>query len=174
MLRAESISNYSNVYFQLDKDQSYLLNIVQSDNWGYESLIGRYNFYTKEGFLLIPNKKQRKEFKQWKSLFNTFFAYDNQFGWDSTNVEIAMNAGTDKIKSDKQAANKQYKELWTNKAIEFLNKVNNQDETTLNGLQSFKGKSDNDLITIINNTFKNEINKQLTNNIFRAIKTYAF
>jgi hypothetical protein len=34
MLRAETVTNYSNVYFQLDKDQSYLLNIVQSDNWG--------------------------------------------------------------------------------------------------------------------------------------------
>jgi hypothetical protein len=174
MLRAESISNYSNVYFQLDKDQTYLLNIVQIDNWGYESLIGRFNFYTKEGFLLIPNKKQRKEFKQWKSLFNTFFTYDNQFGWDSTNVEAAMNAGKEQIKADKQASTKQYKELWTNKAIEFLNKLNTRDETTINGLQSFKDKSDNDLITIINNTFKNEINKQLTNNIFQAIKkTYA-
>jgi hypothetical protein len=81
-----------------------------------------------------------------------------------------MNAGKERIKADKQASTKQYKELWTNKAIEFLNKLNNHDETTINGLQSFKDKSDNDLITIINNTFKNEISKQLTNNIFQAIK----
>jgi hypothetical protein len=169
MLRAESIFNYSNVYFELDKDQSYLLNIVQLDNWGYESLIGRFNFYTKEGFLLIPNGK-RKEFKQWKSLFNTFFKFNESFGWDSTNIEIAMNAGNEKIKAEKEAANKEYKEYWTNKAIEFLNKIINQDETTINGLQFFKEKSDTELVQIIKRSFKNEISKQLTNNIFNAIK----
>lgn len=169
MLTATTIQNYSSVYFQADKDQSYLLNIVQIDQYGYEYKIGRFNFYTKEGFLLMLNGK-RKEYKQFQSLLNTFFKYDESFGWDYKVVENCKTAGTQLIKAEKKASDKEYKDMMTNKAMDFLNKVTSNDETTINNLQSFKDKTDSELLEVINNTFKGQLNKQLTNDILNAIK----
>jgi 3-dehydroquinate dehydratase len=169
MLTANTITNYENVHFKQDQELPYLLNIIQIDSWGYESKIGRFNFYTKEGFLLLLNGK-RKEYSRFQPLLNSFFKYKEYFSWNSKVVEDAKKSGNDLIKSEKKELDKKYKEEQTNKAVEFLTKVTNKDETTINGLQTFKDKSDNELVIIINNTFKNVIPTQLVNDILNAIK----
>ncbi|PHA02974.1 hypothetical protein COE51_01135 [Bacillus pseudomycoides] len=169
MLTVSKVTNYENVRFEQDQERPNILNIIQLDQWYNDTIIGRFNFYNKEGFLFLLNGK-RKEYSRFQSLLNNFFKYNESFGWNAKVVEEAKTAGNKMIKEEKKAAEQERKELYTNKAIDFLNKVINKDETTLNGLQSIKDKTDNELIEIINNTFRNEINKELATEILNAIK----
>lgn len=162
--------NLKSVSFVQDSNYPHVLNILATNEYYHEKKIGSFNFFYKEGFLTLLNGK-RKEFKQWQSLLNTFYKYDECFGWHITPVEAAKQAGNDMIKADKKAIKEAKKELQTNKAIDFLNKVLNKDAELITMLKDNHGeKSDVELLNIINNTFKNVISKQLAGDILNAIK----
>lgn len=169
MLKAQSITDYNNVHFIQSTDQPYILNIVQLDTWNFEQLIGRFNFFTKEGYLLLLNGT-RKEYSRFQSLMNNFFKFNEMFGWNSKVVESAQLAGKEAIKAEKVAAEKDYKELYTNKAYDYLTKLSNKDPLVIKSLQAFKDLTDDKLIEVINNSFKNSISKQIITDIFNAIK----
>lgn len=169
MLRAEKVVNYENVRFEQDQERPYILNIVQLDAWNYETLIGRFNFYTKDGFLLLLNGK-RKEYTRFQPLMNNFFKYNEMFGWNFQVVENAKAAGKEMIKAEKNATEEGQKEAMTEKAMDYLNKVINGDEIVIKSLQSFKDKTDEELMNIIANSFKGLVTKQLEKDVFNAIK----
>lgn len=171
MLKAQSISNYSNVYFQQSPETPHILHIIQPDQWNCELEIGRFNFHTKEGYLLLLNGT-RKEYTRFQPLMNNFFKFNPMFGWDSGTVESAQLAGKEVIKAEKVAAIQKEREFYTNKANTFLTNLINKDQTTISGLsEKVATMDDSQLLEIINNTFKNCITKQLATDILNTIKS---
>lgn len=171
MLKKFNVTNYENVQFKKDPSFSHVLLIVQLDeySYSYKEEIGRFDFFNKEGYLQLLNGT-KKEYKQFNALLKNFFNYNEYFMWNSVLVEDCKKEGNKLIKSNKKQLEKELKEEQTNKAFEYISNLKNKDEKWISSLKMFKDKTDNELIEIINNSFKNAISNQLVNDVLNAIK----
>jgi hypothetical protein len=171
MLLAQTVSNYENVSFTQSTDQPHVLIISQTDQYNWENKIGRFDFYNKEGYLLTL-QGSKKEYKQFNSLLNNFFKYNEYFGYTDTDIKACKQAGDNLIKEENKQREQEFKQAQTDRATEFLNGILSLDEKTINVIKLQENKDDNTLLTLINNTFKNVITKKLANDILNAMKDY--
>lgn len=161
--------NLQSVTFTQDSTYPYILNINAQTEFYNTRKIGSFNFFHKYGQLTMLDGST-KEYKQWNSLFNNFFKWDEMFGYTITDIKAAMTAGKEAIKQYNKEAHQEKVSAYTDKANNFLSKINNKDADTIQILQSHSDKSDEELMTLINNTFKGFISKKLANTILVAIK----
>lgn len=161
--------NLQSVTFTQDSTHPYILNIHAETEFYNTRKIGSFNFFHKYGQLTMLDGST-KEYKQWSSLFNNFFKWDNMFGYTDTDIKAAMTAGKEAIKQYNKEAHQEKVSAYTDKANNFLSKINNKDADTIEMLQSHSDKSDEELMQLINNTFKGFISKKLANTILVAIK----
>ncbi|PKR82878.1 hypothetical protein [Heyndrickxia camelliae] len=173
MLKKFNVTDYKYVQFEKDQTAPWLLYIVQYDSpsYIYKEEIGRFDFYNMEGRLAVPNAGI-KEYKRFNAMLNMIFKHDERFGWNYVLVEDCKKAGLKKRKAEKVALAEKEVNKQTEKALEYLNKLNNNDTQLVNVLKdNFMDVTDEQLIKVIKNNFKNAISERLVNEVFNTIKS---
>lgn len=157
------------VTFTQDSTHPYILNINAQDEFYITRKIGSFNFFHKYGHLTMLDGST-KEYKQWNSLFNNFFKWDNMFGYTDTDIKAAITAGKEAIKQEKRENELAIQRKEEEKANNYLTQLKDRNEEVVSKVINLIDKSDSEIQQIIINTFKS-ITSELFHVIFDEIRT---
>jgi 23S rRNA maturation mini-RNase III len=170
MLRKETVKNLKNVYFIQDNYNEYTIKIVQEDRnfYSVQYEIGRFNFYTNEGYIVLP-KIGKKEYKRFGSLMNAIFKIDEFFGWDASVVENAKKAAQNLKEEEKKQREIELKKYEEGKASKFIVSINNNENNVIDMIKNkLMDKSEEKIKQIALNSFRN-VSAETINNVINAI-----
>jgi transcriptional regulator with PAS, ATPase and Fis domain len=163
MLRKETVENLKNVFLKQNENNPYVIHFLQIDQdfYSVQYEIGRFNFYTNEGYIVLP-KIGKKEYKRFGSLMNAIFKIDEFFGWDASVVENAKKAAQNLKEEEKKRLELEYKEHQEQKAKNFIESINNNDEKTINIIKNkLMYKTEEEVKQIVKNSFKDVSSKTI-------------